>query len=156
MSFFKKILGQSIFQLFSYQDVKMIHLYHEIVSPSNIRTYTQKVSWIWLPKHELNKKDTNENAKLGGKSPWGLNPTQGTKGKESRKVGPPQGRAPGCLALKKKNTSDFIWIQQVIFRNIYLGIHMSIQMHICIQWQLMKRGCEFEGECGRKIVKGEI
>lgn len=75
MSFFKKkCLGQSIFQLISYQDVKVIHLYYEIVSPSNIRTYTQKVSSIWLPKHELKKEDTNEHTKLGGEKPMGPQP----------------------------------------------------------------------------------
>jgi hypothetical protein len=41
--------------------------YYEIVSFSNIKSYTRKISWTWLPKHETNKEDTNIQAKWDGK-----------------------------------------------------------------------------------------
>lgn len=40
-----------------------------IVSFSNTRSYTHKVSPIELPKHEPNKDDTNGHAKLDRKDP---------------------------------------------------------------------------------------
>lgn len=38
----------------------------EVVSPRNVRSYTHRVSPTPPPKHELNKEDTNEQAKLHG------------------------------------------------------------------------------------------
>lgn len=38
--------------------------YHEIVSPSKVRSYTHQVSPTWLLKSELNKNSTNEQAKM--------------------------------------------------------------------------------------------
>jgi hypothetical protein len=34
----------------------------EIVSPRNIRNYTQEFSPTWLPKHELTKNDVSKHA----------------------------------------------------------------------------------------------
>jgi hypothetical protein len=41
-------------------------VYWEIASSSNVRSYTHRVSPTPPPKHELNKEDTNEQAKLHG------------------------------------------------------------------------------------------
>jgi len=36
----------------------------EILSPRNVRSYTHKVSPTWLPKHELNREDSNKHANV--------------------------------------------------------------------------------------------
>lgn len=58
--------------------------YYEIVSPSNIRSYTHDLLPTWSPNHELNKENTNEHAKLCGKKNTKpqLNSTQRTTDKE--------------------------------------------------------------------------
>lgn len=41
------------------------------MSPSNVRSYTYKVSPTWMPKHERNKDNTNEYAKHDKEKPIG-------------------------------------------------------------------------------------
>lgn len=41
----------------------------EIVSPSNVRSYTHNVSPTWLPRHELVKVGISRHAEVGGERP---------------------------------------------------------------------------------------
>lgn len=42
------------------------------LSPSNVRSYTCKVSPTWQPNYELNKDDTNRHAKVIGSDSGGI------------------------------------------------------------------------------------
>lgn len=55
-----------------------VNFCYEVMYPRNIRKYDHEVYQLWLPKHDLNKDNTN---RLNGESPWDLNLRERTVGK---------------------------------------------------------------------------
>jgi hypothetical protein len=51
----------------------------KIISSSNVRNYTHKLSPTWLSKHELRKANNNAHAKIDEESREGFSPTQSTR-----------------------------------------------------------------------------
>jgi len=106
----------------------------EIMSPSNIRRYTHKVS-LWPPKSDLNKDDTNEHVTLDGEKPTRLNPiernivTEGSLNQERcfpRETNTYSFSSDKWSPLKTHKT-NIVWTEQVIVGNIC--VYTNICMH---------------------------
>ena len=120
-----------------------------LMSHSNIRLYTHKVSSTWLLKCKLNEDDDcGQGIPGGGKSllrsqPYTKKYRQGRKA-ANRRDGPPQRRTWQLFvqyqmvtteSLHKNNT---VQTQQVIFRDIYIYIYM--------EYKCSGKAVGFEGE----------
>lgn len=46
----------------------------EVVSPSNVKSYTHRILSTWLPKCEISKKDTNAHTRLEEEKPCASTP----------------------------------------------------------------------------------
>lgn len=125
-----------------------------IMSPSNIISYTHKVSLTWLPKCELNKNDTNRQAKLDGEKP--TTPQHYTKYCEQpQKAGSRRGvlaQGRHTIELFGANQSalkTYIKVTFYVLNSLYLK-YISIYIYVCNnnEW---KRGHEFERRVGKGI-----
>lgn len=90
---------------------------------SNSRSYNHEVSFTWLPKHELNTKDTNKHAKLHWESPWDLNTIRRTTGNRLKLGAVRKGTPPDCPV---PNSPENIYLTLYWLNRLYLGMYVYI------------------------------
>lgn len=97
--------------------------------PNNVRRYSHKALAAQLPRHELDKDDTNGQAKVDE-----VKPTRPRPYKKNYRQPRNAGRVIQYQKVSPENvhTSHIKWNEEVIFRNMYVCVYTyicNIYMH---------------------------